>query len=60
MPEFGCRKATLGIQLAGCTIRENCLRRRLWLHAAKLRLPLIQAQISGKIRPDSLERLPDI
>jgi hypothetical protein len=63
MREFRGGKATLGIQLTGFAIRESCLRRRLWLHAANLRLPLIRiwrAQIPGKIGPDPFERLTDV
>ena len=63
MREFRGGKATLGIQLTGFAIRENCLRRRLWLHAANLRLPLIRiwrAQIPGKIGTDPFKRLTDI
>jgi hypothetical protein len=63
MREFRGGKATLGIQLTGFAIRESCLRRRLWLHAANLRLPLIRiwrAQIPGKIGPDPFKRLTDV
>ncbi len=63
MREFRGGKATLGIQLTGFAIRENCLRRRLWLHAANLRLPLIRiwrTQIPGKIGTDPFKRLTDI
>jgi hypothetical protein len=60
MPERGDGKATLGIQLAWDAIRENPIFSGLWLHPANLRLPLILAQISGKIRPDSFKRLPGI
>ena len=47
MLEFRSGKTTLGIQLAGFAIGKNCLRRRLWLHAADLRLPLINPQGAG-------------
>lgn len=63
MREFRSGKATLGIQLTGFTIGKNCLRKRLWLHAANLRLPLIRigrAEIPGKIGPDPFKRLTDI
>jgi len=63
MREFRGGKATLGIQLTGFAIRESGLRRRLWLHAANLRLPLIRiwrAQIPGKIGTDPFKRLTDV
>ena len=60
MRQFGAGKTAFDVQLAGFAVRKNQGRRRLWVHTANLRLPLILAKISGKIRPDSLKRLPDI
>jgi len=63
MRELRGGKTTLGIQLTGFAIRENCFRRWLWLHAADLRLPLIEPrrlQIPGKIWADPFKRLTDI
>ena len=63
MRQFRGRKATLGIQLTGFAIRENCLRRRLRLHTTHLRLPLVRIwrpQIPGQIGADPFKRLTDI
>src|SRR5262245_90923 len=63
MREFLGGKTTLGIQLIGFAIRENRLRRRLWLHTADLRLPLVpiwRIEIPGKIGADPFKRLTDI